>query len=89
MAPRLRCSDIDDRVMGIDTRRSHWRDCALYTELLKALRILDPIEAWVPSYNHFSRLAAAPKQETVTNRGRLTGVGMIGPWSVFGWCCVG
>ena len=32
-----------------------------YTELLKALRILDPIDAWVPSYNHFSRLAAAPK----------------------------
>jgi NAD-dependent deacetylase len=26
--------------------------------------------------------------ETVTNRGRLTGVGMIGSWSVFGWRCV-
>jgi uncharacterized protein len=33
----------------------------MYTELLKALRILDPIEAWVPSQNHFSRLASAPK----------------------------
>jgi uncharacterized protein len=33
----------------------------MYTELLKALRILDPIEAWVPSQNQFSRLAAAPK----------------------------
>lgn len=33
----------------------------MYTELLKALRILDPIEAWVPSKNHFSRLASAPK----------------------------
>lgn len=32
-----------------------------YTELLTALRILDPIEAWIPSNNHFSRLAAAPK----------------------------
>jgi uncharacterized protein len=33
----------------------------MYTELLKALRILDPIETWVPSQNHFSRLASAPK----------------------------
>ncbi len=33
----------------------------MYTELLKALRILDPIEAWIPSQNHFSRLSGAPK----------------------------
>ncbi len=32
-----------------------------YTELLTALRILDPIEAWTPSNDHFARLAAAPK----------------------------
>jgi uncharacterized protein len=32
-----------------------------YTELLTALRILDPIEAWVPSNNVFRRLGAAPK----------------------------
>lgn len=32
-----------------------------YTELLTALRILDPVEAWVPSRNHFTRLAAASK----------------------------
>ena len=32
-----------------------------YTELLTALRILDPIEAWVPSHNHLTRLAGAPK----------------------------
>jgi uncharacterized protein len=32
-----------------------------YTELLTALRILDPIEAWVPSRNHFARIAVAPK----------------------------
>lgn len=32
-----------------------------YTELLTSLRILDPIEAWVPSRNHFKRLASASK----------------------------
>ncbi len=32
-----------------------------YTELLTSLRILDPVEAWVPSRNHFTRLAAASK----------------------------
>jgi predicted AAA+ superfamily ATPase len=32
-----------------------------YTELLSALRILDPIPAWIPSGNHFGRLAGAPK----------------------------
>lgn len=34
---------------------------ANYTDLLKALRVLDPIDAWRPSYNHLSRLGAAPK----------------------------
>ena len=32
-----------------------------YTDLLKALRVLDPIDAWQPTYNHLSRLGAAPK----------------------------
>jgi predicted AAA+ superfamily ATPase len=32
-----------------------------YTELLKELRILDPLEAWVPSHNHLARVGAAPK----------------------------
>jgi predicted AAA+ superfamily ATPase len=32
-----------------------------YTNLLTQLRILDPIEAWLPSTNHFSRLGSAPK----------------------------
>jgi predicted AAA+ superfamily ATPase len=32
-----------------------------YTELLTALRVLDPIDAWTPSQNVFARLGAAPK----------------------------
>lgn len=32
-----------------------------YMDLLTALRILDPIEAWLPTQNHFSRLNSAPK----------------------------
>lgn len=32
-----------------------------YTDLLTAVRILDPIEAWVPSANHFTRIGSAPK----------------------------
>jgi predicted AAA+ superfamily ATPase len=32
-----------------------------YTELLTALRILDPIDAWVPSRNQFDRLGSAAK----------------------------
>jgi predicted AAA+ superfamily ATPase len=33
----------------------------VYTELLTSLRILDPIEAWVPANNLFKRLGGAPK----------------------------
>ena len=32
-----------------------------YTELLTQLRILDPLDAWLPSRNHFTRLATSPK----------------------------
>ena len=32
-----------------------------YTNLLTQLRILDPIEAWLPTANHFNRLGSAPK----------------------------
>jgi predicted AAA+ superfamily ATPase len=32
-----------------------------YIELLTALRILDPIEAWLPTSNHLATLTAAPK----------------------------
>lgn len=37
----------------------------MYTELLTRLRILDPIEAWVPSNRHFQRLGSAPKHHLV------------------------
>jgi len=36
-----------------------------YTELLTALRIVDPIEAWLPTRNHFARLSSAPKHQLV------------------------
>jgi predicted AAA+ superfamily ATPase len=32
-----------------------------YTELLTQLRILDPLDAWLPGRNHFTRLASSPK----------------------------
>ncbi|MDA8185527.1 MAG: DUF4143 domain-containing protein, partial [Actinomycetota bacterium] len=32
-----------------------------YSELLRTLRILDPLEAWLPTRNQFSRLTGAPK----------------------------
>jgi hypothetical protein len=32
-----------------------------YTELLTSMRILDPLEAWSPTYNHLARLTSAPK----------------------------
>ena len=34
---------------------------SFYTELLTRLRILDPLEAWLPGNNHFKKLGAAPK----------------------------
>lgn len=52
---------IRDAATGGNVNKPAKTTTIVYTELLKALRILDPIEAWVPSYNHFSRLAAAPK----------------------------
>jgi len=33
----------------------------MYTELLTQLRILDPLEAWLPGHDHFRRLATSPK----------------------------
>ena len=32
-----------------------------YSDLLTALRVLDPIEAWLPTRNQFARLTGAPK----------------------------
>lgn len=37
------------------------RTTAVYTDLLSALRVLDPIPAWQPTRNHLSRLTGAPK----------------------------
>lgn len=34
---------------------------ASYSELLRTLRILDPLEAWLPTRNQFSRLTGGPK----------------------------
>lgn len=34
-----------------------------YTDLLTMLRILDPIDAWLPSMNHLSRLNQGPKHQ--------------------------
>lgn len=45
---------------GYDAKPSK-ESVANYTDLLMQLRILDPIEAWIPSANHFSRLGSAPK----------------------------
>ena len=38
---------------------------AAYTDLLVALRILDPLDAWSPSFNTFSRIGGAPKHHLV------------------------
>ena len=32
-----------------------------YTELLTEMRVLDPLDAWLPGRNHFARLASSPK----------------------------
>lgn len=47
-------ADVD----GIQAARS---STIPYRELLTALRILDPIEAWTPSLNHFTRLTGQRK----------------------------
>jgi uncharacterized protein len=49
---------------GIDNKPSK-STTNVYTDLLVALRILDPVEAWSPSLNHFTRLASAPKHHLV------------------------
>lgn len=36
-----------------------------YTDLLVHLRILDPLDAWLPGRNHFTRLASSPKHHIV------------------------
>ncbi|MFZ0768199.1 MAG: DUF4143 domain-containing protein, partial [Acidimicrobiales bacterium] len=34
---------------------------AHYAELLTSLRILDPLDAWIPSFNHLRRVGSTPK----------------------------
>jgi hypothetical protein len=38
---------------------------SVYEELLTSMRILDPLEAWLPTLNHLGRLTAAPKHHLV------------------------
>ena len=47
------------------TNKPARRTTSVYTELLTALRVLDPVPAWIPSYNVFARLGAAPKHHLV------------------------
>jgi uncharacterized protein len=50
----------DAATAGVDNKPAK-TTTTRYTELLTQLRILDPIEAWLPGRNHFTRLAATPK----------------------------
>ena len=50
----------DAATSGIVTKPAK-ETAAGYSELLRELRILDPVEAWLPTRNHFSRLTGAPK----------------------------
>jgi predicted AAA+ superfamily ATPase len=43
-----------------------------YIELLTALRILDPIPAWIPSNNHLNALIGAPKHHLANPRSRCS-----------------
>lgn len=50
----------DAATAGIDSKPAKTTTMP-YTELLTALRILDPLPAWVPTNNHLSALTQAPK----------------------------
>jgi len=50
----------DAASVGRSTRPSKSTSSS-YTDLLTQLRILDPLEAWLPGSNHFKKLGAAPK----------------------------
>jgi len=52
---------IRDAATGGVANKPAKETAAAYSELLTALRILDPLEAWLPTRNHFSRLTGAPK----------------------------
>jgi len=50
----------DAATAGYDSKPAK-ETASTYVELLTAIRILDPIEAWLPATNHFKRLGSAPK----------------------------
>ncbi|MSW78903.1 MAG: AAA family ATPase, partial [Actinobacteria bacterium] len=50
----------DSATAGLDNKPAK-TTTSNYTELLTQLRILDPLEAWLPGRNHFTRLASSPK----------------------------
>ena len=50
----------DAATAGLDNKPAK-TTTGTYTDLLTQLRILDPLEAWLPGRNHFKRLASSPK----------------------------
>lgn len=54
----------DSATAGLDNKPAK-TTTSNYTELLTQLRILDPLEAWLPGRNHFTRLASSPKHHIV------------------------
>ena len=50
----------DSATAGVDTKPAK-TTTAVYGELLTQMHILDPLDAWLPGRNHFTRLAASPK----------------------------
>ncbi len=49
---------------GIDSKPTKVT-AATYSDFLRTLRVLDPVEAWLPTRNHFDRLTGAPKHHLV------------------------
>ena len=52
---------IRDAATGDLSDKPARKTATAYADLLKALRVLDPIEAWRSTHNHLARLAGAPK----------------------------
>ncbi len=50
----------DSAMAGVDNKPAKTTTIQ-HTELLTQLRLLDPLDAWLPGRNHFARLAASPK----------------------------
>ena len=52
---------IRDAAAGGHVARPAKATAASYSDLLQSLRILDPVEAWLPTNNQFTRLTGSPK----------------------------